>query len=91
MSYREGLPKNIMELMAGKKPVIGTNIRGIRDLVVDGCNGFLVKVGDYEATANKIELLKNDKNMLEQFSENAYNFIQDYDIDKVVERLSCVY
>ena len=76
MSYREGLPKNIMELMAGKKPVIGTDIRGIRDLVIDGCNGFLVKVGDSEDTANKIELLKSDKDMLVEFSENAYKFIE---------------
>ena len=91
MSYREGLPKNIMELMAGKKPVIGTDIRGIRDLVVDGCNGFLVKVGDSEDTARKIELLKNNNEMLVEFSENAYEFIRDYNIDNVVEQLSCVY
>ena len=91
MSYREGLPKNIMELMAGKKPVIGTDIRGIRDLVIDGCNGFLVKVGDSEDTARKIELLKNNNDMLVEFSENAYEFIRDYNIDNVVEQLSCVY
>ena len=91
MSYREGLPKNIMELMAGKKPVIGTDIRGIRDLVIDGCNGFLVKVGDSEDTARKIELLKNNNEMLVEFSENAYEFIRDYNIDNVVEQLSCVY
>ena len=91
MSYREGLPKNIMELMSGKKPVIGTDIRGIRDLVVDGCNGFLVKVGDYEDTANKIEVLKNDRYKLEEFSDNAYEFIHDYSIDVVNEQLGYIY
>ena len=91
MSYREGLPKNIMELMSGKKPVIGTNIRGIRDLVVDGCNGFLVKVGDYEDTAKKIEVLKNDRDKLEEFSENAYKFIPDYSIEEVNEQLGYIY
>ena len=91
MSYREGLPKNIMELMAGKKPVIGTNIRGIRDLVIDGCNVFLVKVGDYEDTAKKIEVLKNDRYKLEEFSDNAYEFIKDYEINKVVKQLSFIY
>ena len=30
LSYREGLPRSIMELMCFKKPVIGTNIRGNR-------------------------------------------------------------
>ena len=44
MSYREGLPRNIMELMACGKPVIGTNIRGIRDLIKDALNGYLVEV-----------------------------------------------
>lgn len=91
MSYREGLPKNIMELMAGKKPVIGTDIRGIRDLVIDGCNGFLVKVGDSEDTARKIELLKNNNEMLVEFSENAYEFIHDYSIDVVNKQLGCIY
>ncbi len=91
MSYREGLPKNIMELMSGKKPVIGTDIRGIRDLVIDGYNGFLVKVGDYEDTARKIEVLKNDRYKLDEFSENAYEFINDYSIEVVNEQLGYIY
>ncbi|MGL5750072.1 MAG: glycosyltransferase family 4 protein [Paraclostridium sp.] len=91
LSYREGLPKNIMELMAAKKPVIGTNIRGIRDLILDDCNGYLVEVGDSEATAYKIEYLKNNRDRLEELSDNAYEFIRDYDIDKVVRQLTHVY
>ena len=50
MSYREGLPRNIMELMAFGKPVVGTNIRGIRDLIDEGKNGYLVQVDDYMQT-----------------------------------------
>lgn len=91
MSYREGLPKNIMELMAAKKPVIGTNIRGIGDLVIDGCNGYLVEVGDSKATADRIEYLKNNREILDELSDNAYEFIRDYDIDKVVGQLAHVY
>ena len=51
LSYREGLPRNIMELMACKKPVIGTNIRGVRDLIQDNINGFLVGVGEMSEEA----------------------------------------
>ena len=61
MSYREGLPRNIMELMSAKKTVIGTNIRGIKDLIEDEKTGYLVEVGDYKTTANKIEKLYNNK------------------------------
>lgn len=46
LSRREGLPRAVMEAMAAGKPVIGTEVRGIRDLVVDGRTGFLVPPGD---------------------------------------------
>lgn len=91
MSYREGLPRNIMELMAFSKPVIGTNIRGIRDLIDNGENGFLVNVEDYEATANAIDALYNNKELLLQMGKSANESIQKYSIDNVVKQLEEVY
>ena len=87
MSYREGLPRNIMELMACKKPVIGTDIRGIRDLVNDGINGYLVNVGDSEGTAKSIEKIYGDKKLLDVMSENTYESIKKYCVDDVVNQL----
>ena len=87
MSYREGLPRNIMELMACKKPVIGTDIRGIRDLVNDGVNGYLVKVRDIEGTAKSIEKIYGDKKLLDDMSDNAYESIKKYCVDHVVNQL----
>ena len=55
MSYREGLPRNIMEFMACGRKVIATNIRGCRDLVCNESVGTLVEVDDYEGTAKAIE------------------------------------
>jgi glycosyltransferase involved in cell wall biosynthesis len=40
--------------MAMEKPVVAYNIIGVRDLVEDGVNGFLVQFGDIEAFAEKI-------------------------------------
>lgn len=91
MSYREGLPRNIMELMACKKPVIGTNIRGIRDLIKDGVNGFLVALNDYERTAEKIELLYKNKKLLNDMSSNAYEIVKEYDLQKVLEQIESVF
>lgn len=91
MSYREGLPRNIMELMAYGKPVVGTNIRGIRDLVSDGENGFLVDVGDIDGTVSAIELLYKDKKRLNLMSEKAYIAIKDYSIENVVYKLLNIY
>ena len=91
MSYREGLPRNIMELMACNKPVIATDIRGIRDLVQNGVNGYLVKVGDSEGTAENIEKIYKNKELLDNMSNNAYKSIQIYSADKVVNQLQEIY
>ena len=91
MSYREGLPRNIMELMACRKPVIGTDIRGIRDLIQDGVNGYLVQVGDSESTADSIEKIYMNKKLLDDMSNNAYESIQIYCVDKVVDQLQVIY
>ena len=48
VSEQEGLPRCVMESMSLETPVIGTNIRGTRDLLTEGC-GLLVEVGDVEA------------------------------------------
>ncbi len=48
VSKREGLPRVIMEAMALGKPVVVSNVRGDRDLIQQGENGFLVRLGDIE-------------------------------------------
>ena len=91
MSYREGLPRNIMELMAFGKPVIGTNIRGIRDLIDEGENGYLVEVGDYMKTYHALDTLINDKELLKKMSKNAFDKVGKYSVENVVQELMVVY
>ncbi|CEG28652.1 glycosyltransferase family 4 protein [Bacillus sp. B-jedd] len=91
MSYREGLPRNIMELMACRKPVIGTKIRGIRDLVKDKVTGFLVNVEDAAETAQRIEVLYRNRDFLEKMGSNAYESIKQYDVKQVVDQLVEIY
>ena len=91
MSYREGLPRSIMEFMSCGKPVIGTNIRGIRDLIKNNVNGYLVEVGDARDTANKIEMLYNNYNLLQNMSMNCKEIISDYSITNVLESMEEIY
>ena len=90
-SYREGLPRNIMELMAFGKPVIGTNVRGIRDLIKDDVNGYLVGINDDNQTVDKIKLLYNDKALLERMSKNAMLDSEKYSIDVILNVLLEIY
>ena len=40
-SYREGLPRSILEAMAMEVPIIATNVPGCRELITDNDNGLL--------------------------------------------------
>jgi len=53
-SYREGMPRSIIEAMAMGLPVVATNIRGCREEVVDGKTGYLVPRADARALANAL-------------------------------------
>jgi glycosyltransferase involved in cell wall biosynthesis len=45
-SYREGVPRSLIEGMAAGRPAVATDVRGCRELVTDGQTGWLVKPGD---------------------------------------------
>ena len=53
-SYREGLPKSLIEAAASAKPVITTDVPGCRDVVEDGVSGIIVPVRDAEALAKAV-------------------------------------
>lgn len=56
-SYREGLPKVLLEAMACGRPCVTTDVPGCRDAVRHEDNGLLVQVRDVEALAAAIERL----------------------------------
>jgi glycosyltransferase involved in cell wall biosynthesis len=56
-SYREGFPRSLIEASAMARPIVATDIRGCREVVRDGENGFLVPVKDAAALADRMEIL----------------------------------
>ena len=87
MSYREGLPRNLMEFMACGRKVIATNIRGCRDIICNDSVGTLVNIGDANATAQAIEnyYLASDRRFI------VADEINKYDIRNVNNELLKVY
>ena len=64
-SYREGMPRSIIEAMAMECAVIATNIRGCREEVIPNETGYLVPVKSIEPIYDKIEFLLNNEDILE--------------------------
>ena len=57
-SLNEGTPVSLIEAMASARPVIATNVGGVKDIVSDGNNGYLVGPNDVDGFSRRLaELL----------------------------------
>lgn len=88
LSYREGLPRNLMELIVCGKKIIGTNIRGCRDLITHEDIGELVNIGDVQETSLKIKKCFDDRN---NFTKINQSIISQYDYRLICENLLKIY
>lgn len=59
-SYREGLPKVLLEAAATGLPIVTTDVPGCRDVVRDGDNGLLVPPRDAHRLADALEAVLRD-------------------------------
>jgi glycosyltransferase involved in cell wall biosynthesis len=56
-SRYEGMPNVVMEALASERPVVGTNVGGMSELIRDGVNGYLVPPSDPQALASAMTQL----------------------------------
>ncbi|WP_414047242.1 glycosyltransferase family 4 protein [Macrococcus equi] len=86
-SYREGMPRSIIEAMAMKNAILATNIRGSREEVIHGETGFLFTTHSSESIAQYIDILVNDRELLENMKINSYNRAKSFfDEDDVINK-----
>lgn len=74
-SHYEGLPTTVLEAMACGTPCLSTSIGGVRDLIKDDENGFLVTVGDIASMAEKLLDILADPARIKGVSKEARNVI----------------
>lgn len=86
-SYREGLPKSIIEAMAIGRPIITTTAPGCDDTVKEGLNGYKVKAGDSKELSKKLEELIENKELRIQMGKNSRElFLKYFTLEKVVSQ-----
>jgi len=91
-SKMEGMPLSLLEAQSCGLPVVGSNIPGISDVVINGKTGCLVNVGDVKGFA---EAVKKYYELWRDSPEEYYNMnkairehiVRNYDWNIIIDRL----
>ena len=83
-SYREGVPKTLLEAGAMGKPLVTCDSVGCKEVVQEGYNGFLAPIQDVDRLTDCISKLIEDGALREQFGKNSRRYVQEnFSIEKV--------
>jgi len=85
-SWREGMPRTIIEAMMMALPVVATDIRGSREEVVEGKTGFIVPVRDPDELARSLQQLILNPKLGAKLGENGrQRALKMYDENTIVD------
>jgi glycosyltransferase involved in cell wall biosynthesis len=76
-SYREGLPKSLLEAAASGRPMIATDVPGCREVVRHGVTGLLVPPRDPQALADALATLASDADLRQRYGAAARRLAEE--------------
>jgi glycosyltransferase involved in cell wall biosynthesis len=91
-SYREGLPKILLEAAACGRPIVATDVPGCREVVMNGESGLLVPARDAGALATAIKTLLGDSSMRSAMGARGRQLAEDeFSVERIAEETIRVY
>ena len=86
-SYREGLPRTLLEAAAMARPLIATDVPGCRDTVTDGDNGFLCEVANSSSLEGAIRrfLALSDAERADMGARGRHRVEQQFSEERVID------
>jgi len=88
----EGLPIAIIEALAKGKPIVTTDVGGMRELVEDKVTGYITRPGEYRDTADRILSILKDKDSFFKMREKARRSIDNsFDIKAMTHNVDNLY
>jgi glycosyltransferase involved in cell wall biosynthesis len=91
-SYREGLPRSLIEAAASARAVVTTDVPGCRDVVRHGENGLLVAPRDVAGLADALASLVTNRELRERFgAAGRVRAEREFGVDGVVDRTLALY
>lgn len=89
-SSQEGLPNCVMESLCMEVPVIGTEIRGTRDLLENG-NGLLVKLGHINGIASAMAWILDHPEEAQHMGKRGRENMVNYDLPHILKQYEALY
>lgn len=91
-SYREGLPKSLLEAAACGKPIVTTDVPGCREVVKEGVNGFLVPAKDPCALAAALKKLIENPELRKVMGGRSRQIAEkEFSSEKVIAETLAIY
>ena len=89
-SEREGLPRSVMESLCLEIPVIGTQTRGIRDLLEGDC-GLIVKLADVEELAQAMARILDRPEEAKMMGKRGRERMKGYEVGQIIKLYDRLY
>ncbi len=91
-SYREGVPRTLLEAASMAKALVATDVAGCREVVKPNINGLLVEPKDSKALTDAIKFLIEDEDSRKKFAQMSRKIaIEEFDVERVVEAYLAIY
>lgn len=91
-SYREGLPKSLIEACAVGRPIVTTDVPGCRECVDEGVNGYLVPLKSTKELSEAIEKLIVDGDDRLKFGVASRKKAEaEFSIENVIKKTFSIY
>jgi glycosyltransferase involved in cell wall biosynthesis len=91
-SANEGTPVTIIEALAAARPVVATDVGGVRDVVRDRVDGYLVPAGDTGAIASRLAEIARHPELGRRLGESGRSrVLSRYAVERLVNDVDTLY
>jgi glycosyltransferase involved in cell wall biosynthesis len=90
-SLNEGMGRAAVEAFAAGRPVVGSRISGIQDVIIDGQTGFLVPPADSDALAHAIIRYLTNPGLADAMGRRAQAGAERYSVAEMISKIDSLY
>lgn len=90
-SLWEGLPRTVVEALACGVPVVANAVDGVKEIIRDGDNGYLVRPKDVDSAAKKVIQILSNRDTAERIRSKTMKGLEEFSIKKMVSSIAKLY